>query len=57
MTEFAANNNELASTNFFLFFATKSLHQYISFDKMELFNANTCKQIFHQKALDFSKNI
>ena len=55
--EFVANNNELASTKLSPFFATKSLYIYMSFDKVELFNANTCKQIFNQKALDISRNM
>ena len=57
MAEFAANNNELASTNLFSFFATKSLHPRISFDKVELFNISTRKRIFNQKALEISGNM
>ena len=38
MAEFAANKNELASTKFFLFFATKDLYFYMSFDKVKLSN-------------------
>lgn len=47
MAEFEANNNESISTKFSLFFATKELHSYISFDKVELFNDSICDKIFH----------
>ena len=29
----------------------------MSFDKVELFDTRTCKQIFNQKALDISRNM
>ena len=57
IAKFAANNNESASTKLLSFFATKSLHLRISFEKIELSNASTCKQILNQKALDISGNI
>ena len=57
MAEFAANNNKLASTKFFLFFSTKSLYLYISFDKIKLSNASICNRIFNLKALDLSRNM
>ena len=57
MAEFAANNNKSNSTKLSPFFATKSLHPRISFDKVELFDASTCEQIFNQKALDISGNM
>ena len=43
MTEFAANNNESASTKLSPFFATKDLHPHLSFDNVEFSNASTCK--------------
>lgn len=54
MTEFAANNNELTSTKLSLFFATKGLHLCMSFNIVELSNANSRKRTFKQKALDIS---
>lgn len=45
ISEFVANNNELASTNLFLFFAFKDLHLYIRFDIVDLSNASIHKQI------------
>ena len=57
MAKFAANNNESISIKLFPFFATKDLHPHISFDKVKLFNASICKQIFNQKALDISGNM
>ena len=57
MAEFAANNNESASTKLSPFFATKGLHPHMSFDKVELSHASTCKRIFNQKALDISGNM
>ena len=42
MAELAANKNKSALTKISLFFATKSLHPYMSFDKVELYNAGTC---------------
>lgn len=55
MAEFAANNNELAFTKLILFFASKSLHLCMSFDIVDLFNANICKRIHKQKAFNIFK--
>ena len=57
MAEFAANNNESASTKLSPFFVTKGLHPRMSFDKVELSDASTCKRILNQKALDISGNM
>ena len=47
MAKFAANNNELAFTKLSPFFATKSLHSSMSFDKIKLFNTSSCKRILN----------
>lgn len=47
MTKFLIDKNESASIKLFLLFATKDLHFYIRFNKMELFYASYYKQIFH----------
>ena len=57
MAEFAPNNNKLVSIKVLTFFAIKDLHLYISFDKVRLFNINTCKRIFNQKTLNISENM
>ena len=57
MAEFAANNNESASTKLSPFFATKGLHPRMSFDKVELSDASTRERILNQKALDISGNM
>ena len=57
MAEFAANNNESASTKLSSFFATKGLHLRMSFDKVELSDASTRERILNQKALDISGNM
>ena len=57
MTEFAANNNKSVSTKLFLFFVTKSLHPYKSFEKVKVFDIYNHKRIFNQKALDISRNM
>ena len=57
IAEFAANNNESVSTKPFLFFATRGLHPYISFDKVGLYNASTCKRILNQKTFDILGNM
>lgn len=49
MTKFASNKNESVSTKLFLFFATKILYSYISFEKEKLFNTSIYKWIFNQK--------
>ena len=54
MAKFAANNNESVFTKLSLFFATKGLHPRMSFDRVELLDTSTCKQIFNQKALQIS---
>ena len=54
MLKFAANNNESTSTKLSPFFATKGFYPRISFNKVELSNASTCKRIFNQNALDIS---
>lgn len=55
--EFAANNNELAFTKPFLFFASKSLDLHMDFDIIDLSNTSTHRQINKQKALGFSRNM
>lgn len=57
MAEFAANNNESAFIKFFLFFYTKNLYLYISFNIKELSNTSTYQQIFKQKTLNTSENM
>ena len=57
MAEFAANNNESASTKLSPFFATKGLHPHMSFDKVELSDTSTRERILNQKALDISGNM
>ena len=57
MAEFAANNNESSSTKLSPFFASKGLHPRMSFDIVDLSNANTRERIHKQKALDISGNI
>ena len=57
MAEFAANNNESASTKLSPFFASKGLHPRMSFDIVDLSNANTRERIYKQKALDISGNM
>ena len=47
IAEFAANNNKSASTELFSFFATKNLHLYMSFHRVEFSDASTCKRIFN----------
>ena len=43
MAEFAANNNESASTKLSFFFATQGLHPCMSFDRVKLSDTSTCK--------------
>lgn len=57
MIEFAANNNKSTFTKLFLFFAFKGLYSHLSFDIVNISNANTYKQIHKQKALDIFGNI
>lgn len=57
ISEFAANNNELASIKLSLFFVFKNLYSSMSFDIINLSNTNTYKQIYRQKDLDISRNI
>lgn len=57
IAKFAANNNQLVFTKLFRFFAIKSLHCYISFDKVKLSITRICEQIFHQKTLDISQKM
>ena len=57
MAEFAANNNESASTKLSPFFATKGLHPRMSFDIVELSDTSTRERILKQKALDISGNM
>ena len=57
MAQFAANNNKSAFIKLFLFFTIKDLHSRMSFDKVELSNTSTYKQIFNQKVLKISGNM
>lgn len=52
-----AQNNELASTKLFLFFATKSLYPCMSFDIIDLSGTNTHEQILKQKTVNISGNM
>lgn len=45
IAEFIANNNKSTFIKLSLFFVTKSLYPFISFDLVELFNTSTCGQI------------
>lgn len=57
IVEFVANNNKWASTKLFPFFASKGLYLHMSFDIIDIFDANTWKRIYKQKTLDISGNI
>ena len=57
MAEFAANNNKLAFIKLSLFFVSKDLYFCMSFDIIDIFNTNTCKEIYKQKVLDIFGNI
>lgn len=57
MVEFVNNNNRSASTKLCPFFAIEGLHPYISFDIVELSDANTYKWILKYKTLDIFRNI
>ena len=57
MAEFAANNNESASTKLCLFFASKDLHPHMSFDIVDLSNASIHERIHKQNPLNISRNI
>lgn len=45
MAKFAIDKNESASIILSLFITTKNFYFCMSFDILELFNSNTCKQI------------
>lgn len=49
MAKFIAKNNKSTFTKLFQFFLTKSLHPYMNFNIVNLFNVSTCKQIFKWK--------
>ena len=57
MAEFAANNNNSASTKLFLFFASKGLHLCMSFDVVDFSDTTTCEQINKKKAIDISESM
>lgn len=57
MVEFVDNNNRSASIKLSPFFAIEGLYLYISFDIVELFNANTYKWILKYKTLDIFGNM
>ena len=57
MAEFAANNNESASTKPSFFFAYKNLYLHTSFNRVELSDASSRERIFNKKALDISGNM
>ena len=57
MAEFAANNNQSASTKLSPFFATKGFHPRMSFDIVDLSDTSTRERILKQKALDISKKM
>ena len=57
MAEFAANNNQSASTKLSPFFATKGFHPRMSFDIVDLSDTSTRERILKQKALDISRKM
>lgn len=52
MAEFAANNNDSISTKLSLFFASKDLYLYISFNIIDFSDITTCKEINKRKTLN-----
>ena len=57
MAEFAANNNDFASTKLSPFFASQGLYPRMSFDIIYLSDKTTHEQINKKKAIDISKAI
>ena len=49
MAEFAANNNNSASTKLSPFFASRGLHLHISFNVIDLLDTTTCERINKKK--------
>ena len=45
MTKFTANNNKLAQTKLFLFFASRDLYSYMSFNIVDFFENQHLQQI------------
>ena len=54
ITEFAANNNDFASSRLSPFFALKSLHPQMSFDVVNFLDIITRERINMKKAIDIS---
>ena len=57
MAEFAANNNNFASTKLSLFFTSRGLHLHISFDIIDFSDITTCKRINKKKAINISESM
>ena len=57
MAEFAANNNNFASTRLSSFFASRDLHPRMSFDVIDLSDTITRERINKKKAIDISETI
>ena len=55
IAEFAANNNNSASTRLFPFFASRDLHSHMSFDVVDLLDTTTRKRINKKKAINISE--
>ena len=55
MAEFGIKNNDFLLTRLSLFFISRGLHLYISFDVIDLLHTITHEQINMKKAIDISK--
>ena len=57
MVEFAANNNNSASTRLSPFFALRGLHPRMSFDVVNLLDTTARERINKKKAIDISESM
>ena len=57
MAEFAANNNDSASTRLSLFFASRGLYLQISFNIIDFWDITACEQINKKKTNDISESM
>ena len=57
MAKFVINNNDFLLTRLFLFFASRDLHSYMSFDVVNFSDNTTCKQINKKKTIDIFEAI
>lgn len=57
MVEFAANYNNFLSIRLFLFFTSKELYPYISFDVMDFSYIIAHKRINKKEIIDISETI